>query len=513
MNTRYLAPVAAIVMALLTGALSQSAASASVNLRVLAAGGGAATGNTINARGTIGQPAVGALSSTNYRVSAGFWPGAPHAATPTPTATSTPTSTLTPTPSRTPSPTTTGTPTATPTPGGLVVNTTGDADHGACSAAQCSLRDAINAANAHPGPDSIGFNIPPGDAGCDASGVCVIQPTSLLPFLTDDATTIDGYTQPGASAGSAPVLKIVLDGHNNDAFSGLAIRSADNVVRGLVIQRFTPFSGLHIEGSSATGNHIQGNFIGTDASGTLPMGNCTPPVSCAGVWVKDGAHDNVIGPDNLIAFNGQGVWVTGTGTRGNSIMRNRIYGNTVRGIWLTDEGNDLRGAPTLAQSWPQVTGTACSGCVVEVFSDNGDQGRVFEGWTTADIAGQWSFTPPSALSGPHLTATNTDSAGNTSEFAAPIVLVVPTATATATSTTTLTPTATATPTVTLTATPTRTPTLTATASATPTSTATVTLTTTPTPTPSATPTASRTPTATPTGPVTRPWLYLPVITR
>jgi hypothetical protein len=51
-----------------------------------------------------------------------------------------------------------------------------------------SLRQAIIDANANPGTDTIDFNIPCG------GGVCTITPTSPLPTLTDDDTTIDGYT-------------------------------------------------------------------------------------------------------------------------------------------------------------------------------------------------------------------------------------------------------------------------------------------------------------------------------
>ena len=80
------------------------------------------------------------------------------------------------------------------------VNTIADHADGACDAADCTLREAILAANAHPNgptPDEISFNIL---TGCDAaSGVCTIAPTTALPTITE-AVTIDGYTQPGASA-------------------------------------------------------------------------------------------------------------------------------------------------------------------------------------------------------------------------------------------------------------------------------------------------------------------------
>ena len=55
-----------------------------------------------------------------------------------------------------------------------------------------SLREAICAANNNAGPDNIYFNIP-------GAGTHTIDVSSFLPPLTDDVTTIDGYTQPGAT--------------------------------------------------------------------------------------------------------------------------------------------------------------------------------------------------------------------------------------------------------------------------------------------------------------------------
>jgi hypothetical protein len=43
---------------------------------------------------------------------------------------------------------------------------------------------------------------------------------------------------------------------------------------------------------------------------------------------------------------------------------------------------------------------------------------VYEGSTTADGAGNWTFD--GSLHGPNVTATATDAAGNTSEFSAPV---------------------------------------------------------------------------------------------
>ena len=45
----------------------------------------------------------------------------------------------------------------------VVVDTTDDGDDGTCNPTHCSLREAINEANDHAGPDTLAFNIPSDD--------------------------------------------------------------------------------------------------------------------------------------------------------------------------------------------------------------------------------------------------------------------------------------------------------------------------------------------------------------
>src|SRR5215207_1111122 len=56
---------------------------------------------------------------------------------------------------------------------------------------ECTLRAAIQEANATAAADLIRFRIP-------GPGVQTIAPASALPFVTQ-SVTIDGYTQPGSS--------------------------------------------------------------------------------------------------------------------------------------------------------------------------------------------------------------------------------------------------------------------------------------------------------------------------
>jgi CSLREA domain-containing protein len=80
----------------------------------------------------------------------------------------------------------------------FTVTKTADTNDGTCDA-DCSLREAITAANTLAGTDTVAFNIPTSDPGyMTSTATWRIQPTTALPTITDPVI-IDGYTQPGAS--------------------------------------------------------------------------------------------------------------------------------------------------------------------------------------------------------------------------------------------------------------------------------------------------------------------------
>jgi len=94
-------------------------------------------------------------------------------------------------------------------------------------------------------------------------------------------------------------------------------------------------NGMLVQGG-ASGNLIQGNHIGTDVTGTASLGN--PGV---GILLEKGAHDNQVGGTspsarNLISGNGYGVALTHAGTTGNVIIGNYV-GTDVSGS--VDLGN------------------------------------------------------------------------------------------------------------------------------------------------------------------------------
>jgi len=225
------------------------------------------------------------------------------------------------------------------------LTTTLTADDCTVAANDCSLREAINAANALSGPDTINFAIPddPNTTADDVKTILVDGvdgPSAIdLPIITE-AVTINGYTQrpcftdTGQVANPPPCSKsntntILAQGTNanllivlNGAFVGLSsnglirISASDVVVKGLVLKCYN--TGIFIQpgGSHAV---IEGNFIGTDPSGTT--------VSCS-------------------ANNGVNVFGGGANIIGGEVpaARNLISGNLSTGLSIADNGgNTIQG--------------------------------------------------------------------------------------------------------------------------------------------------------------------------
>ena len=121
-----------------------------------------------------------------------------------------------------------------------------------------SLRQAILDANATVGTDMIVFNIP-------GAGVKTINLLFALPEITD-AVVIDATTQPGYAG--APLIE--LNGaQTNSNSAGFRISAGGSTIRGFVIGAFD-WGILLIGGNN---NVIQANYIGVDPTGTLVRGN------------------------------------------------------------------------------------------------------------------------------------------------------------------------------------------------------------------------------------------------
>jgi parallel beta-helix repeat protein len=266
----------------------------------------------------------------------------------------------------------------------------------------------------------------------------VIQGCSTGVFVLGRNNTVAG-NYIGANASGDPAYRNV---------NGIWIGAGDeNVIDRNVISGNT----VGVSISIGEGNIVAGNYIGTNAAGDAAIPNNV------GIKIRFLGQNNTIGDTtagmgNLIAYNGvAGVRVEDAGATGNTIRGNSIHSNDVKGIQNFHGGNTELAPPAIT-GFGSVMGTACPNCTIDVYSDEEDQGQVYEGSTTANGAGNWSFS--GSLEGPNVTATATDADGNTSEFSAPEALPEPTATPSPTPTPTPSPTPSPTPTATPTGTPT-----------------------------------------------------------
>jgi parallel beta-helix repeat protein len=301
--------------------------------------------------------------------------------------------------------------------GAIVVTSTAD------STAVGTLRRALIDANLAAGLDTITFNIP-------GPGPHVIQLLSPLPQTIDplsDQVIIDGTTQPGyagtpiivldgslagpgvagagvngldLSAGGSTVRGLVIrnfSGHgiNIDTFGGntiegnrieanggsgvLIFSSSNNLIGGLTAAARNVISGngssgVEILGLSAT-NRIQGNYLGTDASGSAAV-----PNGLDGILIFN-SSGNVIGGTvggarNIISGNtNNGVELLGGSATGNLVQGNYIgtdvtgtksVRNSIHGVLIFNAaGNTIGGTAPAARNI--ISGNGING--LEIFSN------------------------------------------------------------------------------------------------------------------------------------------------
>jgi CSLREA domain-containing protein len=283
----------------------------------------------------------------------------------------------------------------------LTVNSTADGGDavpgdGVCNdgTGSCTLRAAIQEANALAGSDTIDFalgagtpTISPASALPDISGVVSIQGN------TGGATRIqlNGAAVTGAGNGlkfvagsSGSLVKSLVVNRVAGTGAGIRIESANNTVQdcwiGLDAAGSTTVAGnggggIVISGAGATGNliggtgaatrnvishnvgfgiqieagasanNVQGNYIGTNPGANVAAGN-----SNDGIVITGGAASNVIGgapttpgtaPGNVVSGNlGDGIDVNGLGSTGNLIQGNFIG---LHGAGTSGIGNQQNG--------------------------------------------------------------------------------------------------------------------------------------------------------------------------
>jgi hypothetical protein len=235
--------------------------------------------------------------------------------------------------------------------------------------------------------------------------------------------------------GTTPAARNVISGNE-----GFGVRIAGNPTFG-----------------NASGNRVQNNHIGTTKGGTAPLNNAFHGVEIFGSHAMNNTVGGVeAGAGNVIAFNGSdGVAVStfpdGGVPVGNDVLSNSVHSNGGLGIDLGDDGptasdpGDADSGPNLSQNFPEITSakpiqrkkkklTAIAGTLdssaggaftVQVFSNppGGDEGKrlvrtLADVRTNAEGSASFGFkvARSAAPAGSTITATATDSGGNTSEL-------------------------------------------------------------------------------------------------
>ena len=248
---------------------------------------------------------------------------------------------------------------------------------------ECTLRAAIEEANAVTGPDRIHFNLPESTAGPLSPRYKVLL-ASALPAVTDQLE-MDGFTQPGSDPSSGSQEIEIDGGARPDNLTsmipiGVRIRAGHSLIRGLSIRGFT--IAIQVQDGDSTeirGNWIrdvvtgitltetsEGNSIGAKVASPAPsVAFLSPageelvcadpcnrieayldvPVDLGGAIVVFGGGNTVAG--NIVEKMGHAVAAIAVSGSNNQIGGDGALGNRIiserRAIWVADSDNSIIG--------------------------------------------------------------------------------------------------------------------------------------------------------------------------
>jgi Domain of unknown function (DUF4214)/Right handed beta helix region len=270
------------------------------------------------------------------------------------------------------------------TPATFTVSNLGNAGDG-------SLRQAIMNVNSTPGPDIIDFSVAGTIQLTTASLPAISNAVKIdgasapnfagVPLIQIDAHGFGGLTFDTGSANSTlGLISIVnatgagvtlndsnialfgnyiglgLDGSTVESNSGDGIdinpTSANNTIGGTASLERNFIAGNGGNGITITGssrNQILANFIGTDVTGTLALGNLGNGIELNAAAISNDIGGTTLAAGNLISANGGcGLLITGQSLTnfvagnfiGTTFTGNAPLGNTLDGIAILDGSND-----------------------------------------------------------------------------------------------------------------------------------------------------------------------------
>lgn len=278
---------------------------------------------------------------------------------------------------------------------------------------QCSLRAAIQEANARNGVNIIEFSIP-------GAGVQTIIPQSALPQIMD-SVRIYGSSQDNFGGGHL----IKIDGIQTVGAVGLHLAASNSTIEGLTIVGFEKgirfgggmrnkirncYVGVNADGTTAPPNRMQvgieisgGTFheigLAANGSGNVISNNLT------GIQIIGGAgntiQNNQIGLDSGGSSplpNDNGIVIDGSNENkigGDITSRNYISGNSFNGIILRNSArNNQVFANFIGRGEPNVFGNGANGVLIEnqalenvIGGTNQQEGNVIVGHNSTGAAG------------------------------------------------------------------------------------------------------------------------------
>lgn len=247
--------------------------------------------------------------------------------------------------------------------------------------------------------NTIGLN-PAGNAAmANLDGIAIQDsPSNIVTHNILSGNKEDGLlVMNPASTGNTITANIIgLDGSGTKAIGnglyGIEMQSSDNVIGGTTTAARNIISangnaGIVFWKSGASSNTVQGNYIGTDISGTKALGNTDQGIAFSDAGANQ-VGGTTPGAGNIISGNGQeGVGIftsTGEVIQGNTIGAD-INGNPM--------GNATWGITAILDSSGIVIGGSQSGAG-NVIVDNGKTAVEVSNDTTATVTGNsYSVTP------------------------------------------------------------------------------------------------------------------------
>lgn len=279
-------------------------------------------------------------------------------------------------------------------------------------------------------------------SGNDSSGIYIAGATATGNKVQGNyiGTKTDGLSALPNARG------VIIDNAPNNSVGGTTAAER-NILSG------NSLYGIETRQAGATGNSIRGNYIGVDATGTGALGNGSYGVLIASS--RDTVGGTTAAASNIIAYN-RGAGVYDTGGTGNLIRMNSIFTNyggfgidlAPRGLARNDSldgdngPNGLQNFPLLDSatvaggtttihgrfnSKPQVTYTLDFYSNAVYDSSHFGEGETYLGSSavTTNDSGNAAINVALPLAVPlnrYITATATDTGGNTSEFSQALCL-------------------------------------------------------------------------------------------